>query len=123
MPSLDCRWIFTLDVAAETIADTYDEVRDVCQEIWTAGEGFWTPTDVSFVPGNPVHKVVVDTHTDIGFEKTKIGERNLRRLVEFLTELDTRLDPHEVDFYSERYLAFQSDVVPDKFLADEHLDS
>lgn len=235
MPSLDCQWIFTKEMEAETIAETYDEVLSLCHDVFYASRNFLIPTTArftlhafdsdtdasrifqvdpidietgeisheeglkfdqlerridesalglnspvsifeieitsattvialgqqavavnsgtgelykwmyhgeptdrrpSFDPvtvgiyrrkgvelAKPIYKIVVTTHTDIWFEETQTGEQNLRRLAEVLSELDERLDPSEVDFHSERYLSFQSSIMPDNFLADEFLDS
>lgn len=46
IPSLDCQWIFTKEVEAETIAETYDEVLSLCHDVFQAGKHFLIPTDV-----------------------------------------------------------------------------
>lgn len=44
MPALNCKWIFTKEVEAETIAETYDEVLSLCHDVFQAGEHFLIPT-------------------------------------------------------------------------------
>lgn len=68
--------------------------------------------------GDPIYKVIVDTHSDIWFEKTEIGEKNLRRLSQFLVNLDENIDSDEVNFHSEQYHAFESSIMPAEFLND-----
>ena len=47
-PSLSGGWTLTIDCEAERIAETYDELLEICDGVFYAAKGFLTPTVVSY---------------------------------------------------------------------------